>query len=284
MSLPALREAGVDLAIATIFTEPSDTLDGAEAAGRAQMDLYRDLETQRELSVVRSRRDVNRADAVTPGVVLLMEGADPIRSPEHVTQWFEDGLRIVGLTWAEGTRYAGGDRTHGPLTTLGRELVAALDQHGIVHDVSHLSDDAFDGVMAAARGPIVATHSNCRALVGDAQRHLRDDQIREIGRRGGVIGLNLFSRFLVAEGRAAVTDCVAHLEHVAGLMGHRRGVALGSDMDGGFGPDALPVGLDDPRKLETLAAALGDAGWSADEIDGFRGGNWRRLLTETLPG
>jgi membrane dipeptidase len=67
-------------------------------------------------------------------------------------------------------------------------------------------------------------------------------------------------------------------------MGHRRGVALGSDMDGGFGPDDLPVDLDHPRKLDALAGALAEAGWSDDEIDGFRHANWRRFLKRTLPG
>ena len=153
----------------------------------------------------------------------------------------------------------------------------------MIHDASHLSDEAFDGLLAAARGPVVATHSNCRALVSDNQRHLRDDQVREIGRRDGIVGLNLFSAFLVTDGRATIDDCVAQVRRVSELMGHRRGVALGSDMDGGFGPDSLPVGLDDPRRMESLADALRDDGWSDDEIDGFRRGNWHRFLTRTLP-
>ena len=60
------------------------------------------------------------------------------------------------------------------------------------------------------------------------------------------------------------------------------GVALGTDMDGGFGPGDLPVGLDHPRKLDALAEALRDAGWSDGEVEGFAYGNWLRLLSRVL--
>jgi membrane dipeptidase len=158
-----------------------------------------------------------------------------------------------------------------------------MDDCGIIHDASHLCDEAFDGLMAIARGPVVATHSNCRVLTGPSQRHLRDDQVMAIAARDGVIGLNLFSKFLVPSGRATIDDCVAHVQRVSELMGHRRGVALGSDMDGGFGPDRLPEHLDHPVKLDALADALTAAGWSEDDVAGFAHGNWKRFLQRSLP-
>ena len=97
------------------------------------------------------------------------------------------------------------------------------------------------------------------------------------------MGLNLFGKFLVREGRATIGDCVAHVQRVCEIMGHRRGVGLGSDMDGGFGPEDLPRGLEDPRKLGALAEALRDAGWSDHQIEGFCHANWRRLLERALP-
>jgi membrane dipeptidase len=153
----------------------------------------------------------------------------------------------------------------------------------MIHDLSHLADEAFEAVMAAARGPVVATHSNSRVITGEDQRHLRDDQVMAIAERDGIIGLNLFSMFLVPEGRATISDCVAHLQRITELMGHRRGVGLGSDMDGGFGPDSLPIGLDHPGKLGALAEALADTGWSEQDIQGFRSENWRRFLQRNLP-
>jgi membrane dipeptidase len=290
ISLPALRAACVDTVFATIFTAPNeagpsgyasvDDADGAEAAGRRQLAVYESLEAGNEVTIVRSARDLD-ADTAAPRLVVLMEGADPIRDAGHVTWWVERGLRLVGLTWASGTRYAGGNGGGGPLTPRGRDLVTALDAHGVVHDASHLSDEAFDGVIAHARGPVVATHSNCRALLSDDQRHLRDDQIRAIDERGGIVGLNLFTRFLAAGRRATVDDALSHVEHVTDVMGHRRGVGLGSDMDGGFGASALPEGVDHPERLGALADGLRARGWNDAEVAGFAGGNWRRFLVET---
>jgi membrane dipeptidase len=293
VSLPSLRAAGIDVCFATIFVEPGATGaaayapgDGpaAAAAARRQVAVYAALERRGEVSIVREAADL-RAGA-SPRIVILMEGADPIAGPDDVAAWVARGVRIVGLAWSQGTRYAGGNATGGPLTPAGAALVRALDDAGVAHDASHLGDDAFDALLAHARGPIVATHSNARALMGgadargarDLQRHLSDAQIRAIGERGGVVGLNLFARFLARDRPATLDDCVRHVEHVAEVMGHRRGVGLGSDMDGGFGPSALPAGLDRPERLGALAEALSARGWSDEEVHGFRSANWRRWL------
>jgi len=295
ISLPAIRAANIEIAFGTIFTEPgvfgpehphaypaSDDADAAEAVGFRQLETYERWQAAGELSIVRGAADLS-GTGPTPKTIILMEGADPIRSPEHVQRWFDRGVRIVGMTWAAGTRYAGGNTNGGPLTPMGVEFIQALDAVGMIHDASHLGDDAFDGLMANAKGSIIASHSNCRALLEPRQRHLRDDQIKAIGERSGVIGLNLYSAFLAKGRRATIADCVAHLQHVADVMGHRRGVGLGSDMDGGFGPSALPEGLDHPSKLPALAEALGTAGWSDEDIVGFANQNWRRFLMRALP-
>jgi membrane dipeptidase len=302
ISLPALRDAGIDLVFATIFTEPHEPGRGADEphrypssadreacfeAGRRQVDVYDQLHAAGEISIVRSAGDL-AGTAPRPRVVLLMEGADPIRRPEEAGWWFDRGVRIVGQTWAAGSRYAGGNAAPGPLTAAGRELVASLDELGIIHDASHLADAAFDDLMQVARGPVIASHSNCRALLGESQRHLRDDQIRAIASRGrgGVIGLNLYRRFLVPAGenrRATMADCVRHLGHAAAVMGHRRGIGLGSDMDGGFVPSELPEELDRPAKVTALAAGLREAGWTEEDVRGFEYGNWHRFLERSLP-
>lgn len=297
ISFPDLKAGGVSFAFATIFTEPDpddagdpcgyprDDREAAHRAGMVQLEYYQRLESKGEIKFVRTRADLpdERSPDDAMRILLLMEGADPIRSPEEVAQWHEQGLRMVGMAWSKGTRYTAGNRKSGPLTPLGIELVGAMDEAGIIHDASHLADDALDGLLEHAKGRIVATHSNCRALMEeDNQRHLRDDQIKAIGERDGIIGLNLFSVFLIPEGRAAIEDCVNHVERICSIMGHRRGVALGSDADGGFGPDKLPVDLDHPRKYGNLLSALSNVGWSEEDLNAFASGNWLRLLNESL--
>ena len=300
ISLPALREANINIVCATIFSAPgpiaeadaegwqhpcrypsSDDIAAAYQAGFCQIEFYQKLEAEGELSIVRCRADLN-SDSPLPKIVLLMEGADPIRGPDDVKHWHDHGLRMVGLTWSKGTRYAGGNANHGPLTPLGIELVSALDDFGIIHDASHLADAALDGLFEYAKGPIVATHSNCRSITCDDQRHLNDAHIKEIGNRGGIIGLNLFSKFLVSDGRATIEDCIDHIQHICKITGHRKAVALGSDADGGFPPTSMPTDLDHPSKYSALIDALSNEGWSETELRDFCFRNWFRVLDYSL--
>ena len=295
VSFPDLQEGPVRIALATIFTEAraagqpcgyadAQDVEGAHRAGLAQLAWYRACEERGLLRILRSRGDLDRATAGPGplGVVLLMECADPIRSPDEAAWWHAEGLRVVGLSWAYGSRYAGGNASAGPLTPAGRDLVDAFDALGILHDVSHLSDASFDDLLAHTTRPVVASHSNCRALLEPKERHLTDGHIRAIAARGGVIGLNLFAAFLASGRDATLDDCLAQVERVASLVGRNR-TALGSDLDGGFGPDRLPREIRHPRDYGRLADGLAGRGWSASDLNGFRRDNWLRTLRAALP-
>lgn len=291
VSWPDLAEARIRTAFATIFTErdgpsdepaayPADDADAAEAAGLRQLAWYESEERAGRVRIVRDASDLDHP--TVPRLVILMECADPITGPDAVDAWYGRGLRIVGLSWARGSRYAGGNGVPGGLTPAGEAIVDAFDERGIAHDLSHLSEAAFDDVLERSHGPVCATHSNAAAITGRNPRHLRDDQIQAIAARDGVIGLNLFGRFLHGEDRdATIEDCLDHVEHVASIAGRNR-VGLGSDADGGFPGSALPVGLRDLRNLDRLTEGLHDRGWSTDACHGFRSKNWRRWLDRLL--
>lgn len=296
ISIPALRRGRVRVFLGTIFTELGtesnawsyrghDDVEGAHAAGVRQLEAYEALERAGHLTLVRTAADLDRCaaapDGSAPGVVLLMEGADPIRSPDEAAWWHARGVRAVGLTWARGSRYAGGNATGGPLTDLGRRLVAALDACGILHDASHLSDAAFEGLCDATPARIVATHSNCRALVAPSERHLTDAQVRTIADRDGMVGLNLYGKFLASDRRATLSDAVRHVVHAASIAGRDR-VGLGSDFDGGFAPADCPEGCGRPEELPALAGALRTAGFAEAELSAFAHGNWLRTLRAAL--
>jgi membrane dipeptidase len=214
---------------------------------------------------------------------VLMECADPIESPKDLEMWVEGGVVAIGLAWWRGSRYAGGNGTPGRgLSEAGRALVQCMDELGVVHDVSHLSQRATDEFFAMSSAVPMASHSNCRSLLdGKNERHLSDEAIGEIGRRGGMIGLNLVRNFircgLGAEERPSAAEAIDHLEHMCALMGRRTGVGLGSDMDGGITADDLPAGIDVPSDLRLLANELRQRGWSEAEIQGFAWGNWARF-------
>lgn len=297
ITFPALRRAGVVGFMGTIFTEaggqdrvgyPAGDAQAAHAVGVAQLDLYRRWHEQGLIDLDGS---TGRLDPARPRGILLMEGADPIRSPDELDWWAARGVRAIGLAWARGSRYAGGNATpEQGLTPLGRDLLIRMGKRGIVHDISHLSPRALDEALAlGTHGPgmVVASHSNCRScLAGSEARHLADDTIRHLGALGGVVGLNLYAPFLRAGltpgERPSLDDALRHVERVVTLMGHARGVGLGTDLDGGFSRLQLPRGIDGPEHLVHLADALRAAGWNEADVEAFAWRNWARLWR--LPG
>ncbi|MBL8747150.1 MAG: membrane dipeptidase [Phycisphaerae bacterium] len=326
VTLPSLREGNVRFALATIFTEadgdgpegyPAGDAERAHRRGRAQLEVYETWRDEGRIAIslpkflrhdphvghIRAGMGVaqlqplsleERLSRAKPGVALhvgiLMENADPIRSPDELAWWKERGVMAVGLAWARPSRYAMGNMTpHDEpvgLTDLGREMVRTMDALGIVHDVSHLSDRAMDELLALTDRPVIASHSNCRALLNDPtnQRHLRDESIREIARRGGVIGLNLCRNFIAPQPyskddpRPTIEQTIAHVEHICGLVGHRNAVGLGSDLDGGFSADDLPEGINRPSDLARLTDALKDRAWSDDDRSRFAHENWAHFF------
>jgi membrane dipeptidase len=312
VTLPSLADGNVRACLGTIFTEADGTdepiayasgdVEGALAAGLRQLEVYHEWKNAGAIQLM----DSAPASAAAPlRLGILIEGADPIRSPDDLEWWQAWGIIAVGMAWYKPSRYAGGNGTDLGLTVLGRELVKSIDALGLVHDASHLSDRALDELLSATDKPVIASHSNCRALFPPPesfrpgpdvppsippaivlQRHLTDEAIREIARRGGVIGLNLYSKFLadglMEGGRATLDDCIRHIEHICDIAGHRRAVGLGSDMDGGFAASRMPQGIDFPRDLDKLAATLRARGWTEPDIEGFAWGNWTRFWENQL--
>jgi membrane dipeptidase len=212
-----------------------------------------------------------------PGIVLLMEGADPIVSPDQVGEWWERGLRIVGPAWAS-TRYAAGTDRPGGLTPLGRDLLDEMRTVGMALDLSHLAHQACHEALAYD-GPLCVTHAHPRAF-NDSDRHLRDDVFDSLADRDTVVGLTVFNVFLRAAGETGPMSLARwgeHAEYVASRIGWER-VGIGSDLDGGFGRDETPAEIDTVADLRKLADLV-----PAAEREGVLGGNWLRWLRSALP-
>jgi membrane dipeptidase len=296
VTFPTLRAGGVRSAFSTLFVRRRtadvsgeycfETPDEALAAAMRQVRMHEAWEREGwiELENRQKQEARNKKEKRSLRVRLAMEGAAPIREVGDAEAFVKAGVRMVSLAWAEGNKWAGGDQSGGDVTADGRALIKRLDELGIVHDVSHLSERAFWTVMELAQGRVVASHSNCRALLPGAkhpERHLSDEQLRALAARKGSlegrVGVCLFSRFLVpAEEhecrRATLADVVRHLEHMADVMDGRRLLALGSDFDSGYGAEMLPIDLQGPTELWRLAEALAGAGWEDEEIETFARG------------
>ncbi|MHB0939172.1 MAG: dipeptidase [Armatimonadota bacterium] len=301
VSLPALRAADVRVVLATLFTAPARALDAHGLPGYRtpedayrqsmdQLDYYHRLHVEGEATLIRTRQALEAVVAGTaprPGLVVLMEGADPLRTPDDLAAFVQRGVRFVGPAW-HATRYAGGTGEPGPLTELGYALLREMARLGVMLDLSHLADEACAQALEAFPGRVVATHANSRFIVPN-ERQLPDDVVRAVAERDGVIGLVCYNRFVragwtEAQGKAAVSldDLLPHARRIAGLAGARH-LALGSDLDGGIGREHVPRELDTAADLPILAQVLAAGGFTPDEVEGILHGNWLRLLREILP-
>ena len=286
---PELRAAGVRVAFGTLFALPATAAEpggyhdhaGARRQALAQLDQYRRWEDAGQVRLLTRAAEVREVLAAPEGgplgVVLLMEGADPVRDAAELPFWVEAGVRVIGPAWG-ATRYAGGTDAPGPLTDAGRDLVTAMRELGVTLDLSHLDDAAFAGVMEAPPR-LIATHANSRALV-PGNRHLTDEMARAVADSGGVIGLVLLSRFLrpgVPEGvRVAPQAVLDHARHYASVVGWAH-VGLGSDLDGGFGAEKTPLGVERYGDVRGLLGLL-----PAEVRAGVAGGHWTRWLLGAL--
>ena len=136
--------------------------------------------------------DINGATGLIPplGFVISMEGADPILAPDQLEDWWNAGLRAIGLSHYGRGQYACGTGVDGPLTERGVSLLREMERVGMILDVTHLSDQSMRQALDTFGGEVLASHHNCRMLVpGD--RQLTDGQIRELVSRGAVIGVAL---------------------------------------------------------------------------------------------
>jgi len=303
VGLPDLVAGGVAVAFATLWAAPRGKSLGNAVPGAieheddiptysapeeaheqalAQLEVYRRWASEGRIRMITARAELDQhlrewENDRIPGVVLLMEGADPIVSPGQVGEWWERGLRIVGPAWAS-TRYAAGTDRPGGLTALGGELLHEMAGVGMALDLSHLAHQACHEALAYD-GPLCVTHAHPRAF-NDSDRHLADEVLDALTHRDTVVGLTVFNVFLRAAGEngpMSLARWAEHAEYVASRIGWTR-VGIGSDLDGGFGRDETPVEIDSIADLRKIADVV-----PAAEREGVLGGNWLRWLRGALP-
>ncbi|EQD56367.1 peptidase M19 renal dipeptidase, partial [mine drainage metagenome] len=210
------------------------SIEEAHQQSLRQIHLYHQWRQAGHLTITDGSR---KTKASNLEVLLLLEGAAGIRTVDDIHDFYTHGIRILALTWVGENQWAGGDQSGGDVTAEGLQLLTHADNLGMVHDVSHLSQRAFWTVLEKTHRPKIASHSNCRSLLPGKrhpERHLSDQQILALAKVNGVIGINLFAKFLISAGQATLEDVVRHIQHIAHLTGRTDMVGLGSDMDGGF--------------------------------------------------
>ncbi len=309
LGLPDALLGRVGVVFATLFVAPASsqwsapwdeprytTPEEAHRYAMQQLDYYHRLaDSDDRIALIRDQSDLDEVLATweegtetkdhKQGLVILMEGADPVVEPTRFEEWYERGVRLVGTAWTQ-TRYSGGTGAPGPLTELGHELLDVLADYNAILDLSHMSEQAFLQSLDRYEGPIIASHSNPRSFY-DSDRNLSDEMIRRLADRDGVMGIVLFNRFLSdswhrGDAPVPLSVVVEAIDYVCQLTGHIRHVGIGSDFDGGFGAESTPEGLDTVTDLWNLGTALRERGYSDADIEAVLGGNMLRKLRQSL--
>jgi membrane dipeptidase len=276
--------------------------DQAHRLYRTQLDAYNKLADNHpgQFRLIGSRADLEAvlthwADPTVEdhpvGLVPLMEGAEGVRTPSELEQWWEWGVRVIGPAWA-GTRFCGGTHDPGPLTDDGKALLETMAELGFTLDLSHMDKQSVRQSLDLYPGPIIASHANAAALLPGyaGNRQLVDEVIQGILERDGIIGVVPFCKFLnpdwkTGDPRDSITleTLAAHVDHICQMAGDARHVGLGSDFDGGFGLSGVPAGIDTIADLQKLGPVLASKGYNDEQVAAVLGGNWLRHLKTYLP-
>lgn len=245
-----------------------------------------DREMAANAGVIRPVRTVaqmeeNKKAGLMSGLLTIEDGVAVDGKIERVQEFYDRGVRMIALTWnyenSIGFPCSDDPEKHMlGLKPFGLEVLARMDELGMIVDTSHLSEGGFWDIVKHGRKPFIASHSCCRALCGH-RRNLTDEQLRALGEKGGVCGVNFCTGFLKnEEGLTTPEDLVRHMKHIADKAG-MDAVALGSDFDGIGDELAFKDYAGMPQVVDALEKAF-----SASEVEKICSGNALRVFREVI--
>ncbi|MGN6492044.1 MAG: dipeptidase [Agriterribacter sp.] len=312
VSLPALREGNIGLVVATQLARFQR--DGHPEPGnpyyhspeicwgitQAQIAYYKVMEELGEMIQITDKVSLhnhldlwlnplynNTISKKTVGYILSLEGADSFVTIDYLYKAYGYGLRALGVSHYGQGRYAGGTSTETGFSQKGRELLKEMEKLNIILDITHLTDQGFKEALDLYKGPIWASHHNCRSLV-KGQRQLTDNQLKILIERRSVIGGALDTWMLTNDWVRGVDDprqkniglekIVDHYDHICQLAGNSLHCAIGSDLDGMFGTEQSPYDIDTIADVQNLEGFLVKRGYGAEDIDNIFYKNWMRFL------
>jgi membrane dipeptidase len=289
IDLPRIEEGGVDCLIFAMYVSP---LYRARLKRLLQMiDAFHSEVEKNSDRIALATTYPEVMEAVEGGkvaAIVSVEGGEPLEGDIGVLRMLHRlGVRSLTLTHFPRNELADGSGADSGshLTEFGAAVVEEMNRLGMIVDVSHINETGFWDVIDKTESPVIASHSNCKALCGH-HRNLTDEQIEALAGRGGVMNLSYCGGF-IKEGvgfgspesleKVSVEDWLDHLEHAVGLVGTDH-VGLGSDLDGGCG---FP-GLDDITKVPNITRGLVARGYADEDIEKILGGNNLRVFREVL--
>jgi membrane dipeptidase len=317
IDLPRLQEGNVRCQVFAAFTSVAEYREKTVARSEKLLAAIEKLSELDDVIIPETLEQLQQLkNSENTGIIIAIEGGEALGGePARVAELKARGVRYITLAWGDNDLTGSSLGNGKGLTPLGKEVVAEMEKHKVLVDVSHLSDAGFYDLLEITSAPIIASHSNARSLCG-SPRNLSDDQIRKIAERGGVIGVNFVSGFLTEEAYQAqaplfqefmnemgtaspermkqlyeevsnkimqtpqpplesVVDQILHISNIGGIDC----VAFGSDFDGyKFGPK----GLEDCRDYGKILDRLSARGFNAGELEKLCWNNWERIFSWTF--
>lgn len=239
-------------------------------------------------------------------VIMGLQNADHFQRPSDVKSFYELGQRCAQLTYNSQNRIGSGstDRVDGGVSDFGADIIKAMNEVGMLVDVSHSGDRTTLDAIAISEKPMSITHSNCRALI-DHPRVKTDEAIKALAAKDGVMGITGVRNFVSKTDPTTIVNYADHIDHVVKLVGIDH-VGIGTDADLYGYDDTSPEmnkmlrgaykdsyafrekididGFDHPLKMFDLTEELIRRRYSDANIEAVLGGNFQRLLTATWGG
>lgn len=241
--------------------------------------FYSEIEADENLLLAKSYEDFVKAmedDKVA--CMLSIEGGEALEGSLSLLRiYYRLGVRALTLTWNGRNEIADGigEEAGGGLTRFGKSVVKEMNRLGMLVDVSHLSVKGFWDVLDISSTPVIASHSNCKALCSH-KRNLSDDQMKALAQCGGVMGITYADLFL-NEGKARFEDVIKHIDYAVNCVGIDH-VALGSDYDGCTFPEDMNI--EDIKKIPALLKER--FGYSDEDVDKIMYKNWLRVIKDVI--
>ena len=309
VSLQAMREGNIGFCVATQiarYVKSNNPLPGwnsptqAWAQTQGQLAWYRAMEKAGEMIQIIDKKGLqNHLDLWSSsepnkpiGYLLNLEGADSIVTLDHLHRAYKQGLRAIGPAHYGPGTYAHGTNSEGGLGTKGKELLNEIEKLNIILDVTHLCDQSFWEAIDHYNGKMWASHSNCRSLVPN-QRQISNLQIKELIARKAIIGMAFDAWMMIPKWQKGISDpkksglvietIIDHIDHICQLSGNSNHIALGTDLDGGFGKEQSPYDLETISDLQKMDALLKKRGYSENDIQKILNQNAINFLMGALP-
>ena len=308
VSLQAMREGNIGFCVATQiarYVKSNNPLPGwnsptqAWAQTQGQLAWYRAMEKVGEMIQIIDKKGLqNHLDLWSSsepnkpiGYLLNLEGADSIVTLDHLHRAYKQGLRAIGPAHYGPGTYAYGTDSEGGLGTKGKELLNEIEKLNMILDVTHLCDQSFWEAIDHYNGKMWASHSNCRSLVPN-QRQFSNLQIKELIARKAIIGMAFDAWMMIPKWQKGISDpknsglvietIIDHIDHICQLSGNSDHIALGTDLDGGFGKEQCPYDLETISDLQKMDTLLKKRGYSENDIQKILNQNAINFLMEAL--